>query len=240
MILSSEKSSSTSKLDPLFCLTIPRSGYHLLIKRIDFYFGYTAQHVELSRYRPWGLPISKLAEHGISLNHDGGINRAWPWSRIYGFPKRATSKYLVLFRNPLLSLISEFQLHERNGLKREGSVDEWREYAIKGIRFRKRFIRKWLIDFNGDNVLKVSYERCTANPKDCLRAAIEHAQRVKEPLNGETLQACLNRFPFAGHRAYEDFKYYDNVFFEELKSRLDETAAYLEEHEEYEIDLSLG
>jgi hypothetical protein len=39
---------------------------------------------------------------------------------------------------------------------------------------------------------------------------------------------------------YEDFKYYDNVFFEELKSRLDETAAYLEEHEEYEIDLSLG
>jgi|TARA_B110000495_G_C23015531_1_gene601397 hypothetical protein len=239
VILTSEKSVSTSKLSPLFCLTIPRSGYHLLIKRMDFYFGDELQHVELTRYLPLGFPTSKLANHGISLNHDSGINRAWPWSQLYSFPKRDASKYMILFRNPLLSMISDFQLHERNGLKRGGSVGEWKHYAIKGIRYRKRFIRKWLVGYNGDNVLTLSYEQCAKDPKDCLRRAIKHAQRVEERLNEDRLQACLDRFPFDGHREYEDHKFYDKAFFEELRSRLEETAAYLEEHEEYGIDLSL-
>ncbi|MCH6257594.1 hypothetical protein MLD52_13620 [Puniceicoccaceae bacterium K14] len=235
--------SSPSKFNPpenqtLFCVTIPRSGHHLLEKWMDVYFDGQLSHVGHSRYERLKNPIRKLKNHHLVLNHDFGLRKPWPESWYYAFPKRTDLRYLIQFRNPLLSTISDYYLYAERTLQRSPNQKDWESFGLKAILYRKKFIEKWLFNPLLPHQKNLSFETVALDPAGNLFDILHFAFPSIE-IDKEKVEQTVRDFPFRPFRKLRDFEFYDSVYFRKLIKQLGRAGEFLISTQEFNIDFDL-
>ncbi len=232
------KEDDLSQIDALFFVTIPRSAYHLLAKRINFYFNDALRADEASRYTYKHLREAETRPCQLIGTHDFGLNRKWPSRLFRTTPCLEGRKYLIQIRNPIPGSISHFRLEEKNGLKRKGTEKEWIEHSTRHFAFVRRFIRRWIVEPPYSTGMAISYEQITNEPLSTLRDALRLMAKDGLEPNESKVQACIDRYPFIDPPSLEEFEYYDKGHFRRLRDSLKETIAILE-RPEFQINLDL-
>ena len=200
----------------VFSVSIPRSGHGLIVKCLKDYFR------ENFRYREniKGLSLEGMGAYDLVKTHDFGLKRPWPVNRFKGFPIRKDYVYLIQVRDPLASLISDFELHVRDELKRPPEYQDWVTYSKKGMAYRKRFFKKWLYATTlTTNSTIVSYENLVTRPFDVLNQVLHRlfkVQRIRE----EALERIVEKRKIENRRKIGDFQFYDDDYFSRLIDQL--------------------
>lgn len=238
--MSKELTTGRGGTQTLFFVTIPRSGHHLMAKWLDHYHGGCLRHFERSKFYRWSMSLRDLRRrYDLVLNHDLGIRKNWIHARWNSFPRRRDLSYVIQVRHPLLSLVSEFALHEEQALGRAGERDEWLRFAEEGLRYRRRFWEKWLKPKPLPRQLVLSYEALQRDPRETLAKALKH-WRPDMRVDEKRIEAALERFPPRPERRLEAFPHYDRSEFAAMLDRLGEDACRdLERRESLGMDLRL-
>jgi hypothetical protein len=164
----------------------------------------------------------------MTKNHDMDLHR--PLST--GIVKQSGVPYLILIRNFLEAVVSDYHLFLRAN---EDTREAWESFSQRKLVFYKRFVDKWVLSDDGLEKLIVRYERLTAEPLETFSQIIEFFH-PPHALNGSRLQRLIDdatledvkptgievvrQFGVRNRRRLEDFKYYDASYFALLESQL--------------------
>lgn len=118
-------------------VSLPRSGHHLFVRMLTLYFGPRFGYCEF--YGPQGrgeccgrFPCARPGLISTSKNHDFQLDSELP----PGVP------LVVQIRRPLDAIVSDFELHVRNGAP--DTPAEFARFAEKGVQRFRRFHQKWV------------------------------------------------------------------------------------------------
>jgi hypothetical protein len=224
-------SAPAQKLRYVACVSYPRSGHHLTVRVLKKYFG------DELKYCQFNPAINKdccqqcpCVDTSVTLtkNHDLDLDRPLSW----GLPKSPNTPYLILIRNFLEAVVSDYNMYLRRNDDRH---EVWLEYSKKKLRYYERFVRKWVLSHDGIEKLIVSYEDLTANPLGSFRRIIQYFQ-PSDPIDTERLAEIIEsatlpdvgpkgvemhrNFGVRNRRRIEDFAHYDPKYFAGLERRL--------------------
>lgn len=182
----------------------------------------------------------------MTKNHDMRIARANQTDKMHdatvnhgGVPKDPSVPYLILVRNYLEAVVSDFNLYLRS---HEDGSEIWQTFAKRKTEYYRRFVTKWVLENEGLDALVVKYEDLTAQPESMFHQMIEFFQ-PKEQVDLEWLKQVINEsnlsdttptgtkvlrnFGVRNRRKIEDFHHYDRGFFGELEEELSDTLTSL-------------
>ena len=166
----------------------------------------------------------------MTKNHDMDLNRRWS----SGLPKSKEVPYLILIRNFLEAVVSDYNLFLRNN---EDTQDAWVGFSKRKVRYYKAFMQKWVLADDDLEKHIVSYETLTGAPLDEFKRSIEFF-RPPTPVDEAKLGRIINNavledakptgidvirnFGVKNRRKLEEFKYFDEHHFAELEAQLDQ------------------
>jgi hypothetical protein len=213
------------------CVSYPRSGHHLTVRVLKHYFRDAFKYCQY--YNQTGQDCCQAfpcTDPTVTMtkNHDMDLNR-----RLHvGMPKVAGVPYLVLIRNFLEAVVSDYNLFLRQN---EDTPAAWQGFAERKLSFYQRFLHKWVLGDDGLEKLVVRYEQLTAEPLLVFgeiisffhpREALDTA-RLQQIIDDAVLEdvkptgiEVVRQFGVRNRRRLEDFKYYDREFFGQLETRL--------------------
>ncbi len=213
------------------CVSYPRSGHHLTVRLLTDYFQEDFRYCTFYD-RPEGccqqFPCSSQ-DVRLTKNHDMelGISIA------LGIPKVPEVPYLVLVRNFLEAVVSDYNLF----LRRQPSDDReaWQAFACRKMEYYRRFVRKWLMSDDGLEKLVVRYEDLTSQPEANLGRMVNFfcplvpvkLERLREVVAAAPLEdvrptetQVVPQFGVRNRRRVEEFQHFDTDFFAQLESQL--------------------
>jgi hypothetical protein len=82
----------------------------------------------------------------------------------------------------------------------------------------RRFVHKWVLNFDGPRVMKLSYEQALSDPAGGLTRLVQFF-RPGEPANPGRIRHVLKKVPMKPGRKLELFRHYDRVWFSGLETR---------------------
>jgi hypothetical protein len=157
----------------VYLVSYPRSGQHFLerlIRRVtgkdDYCTLYGCRVKDCpGRGRPLAEKSPCPAGRHIQKTHD--FDGA--------FPRDATSRYVVIIRDPVPAIMSWYELDTRTATRVldprpmrtprfDDSPDLWHRLAVDRARYWSTFVLKWLTD-PAENVRCFHYERLVSDPK---------------------------------------------------------------------------
>ena len=133
--------------EKVICVTFPRSGHHLFARILakyfsrDLYDGYVKKSTKhfvagtfcyCEYYRHCKSSPCSDVKTNFQKNHD--FEGSLPNTRLL--------KYIIQYRTPVESLISNFEFDIKNS-KRPNEIEEWEKFASYGILYWKKFVNKW-------------------------------------------------------------------------------------------------
>lgn len=188
---------------PVQGISMPRSGHHWMVNNLA---AYQPEFRYCERYTQDGccqsIPCTDLNIH-LAKSHDLDARAI----------KTNRRKFLIQIREPVPSIVSHFELAVAHQWV-EQSDARWRRFAIDEARFRNRFAAKWLLNLPR-HAMVVHYEDARAAPAvifgDLCRFVFG-----EEPDAGRVASIARN---VTGARKLEDFRFYDQAFFESLFRR---------------------
>lgn len=212
------------------CVSYPRSGHHLTVRILSHYFGRDFKYCQYYN-EPAGccgnFPCTDSSVH-LTKNHDMDLGK--PLS--LGLPKSNDVPYLVLVRNFLEAVVSDYNLYLREN---EDTEDAWRQFSQRKSNFYQRFVNKWVLEDDGLEKLIMPYEKLTDDPIAEFSRMVQFF-RPDQPIDRERLTRIVSdavledvkpdkidvirKFGVRNRRKLEDFKYYDPVYFSELEAGL--------------------
>jgi hypothetical protein len=203
-------------------VSLPRSGHHLLVRMLQLYFGPRFGYCEYYGPRRTVVccdrfPCARGGRISTSKNHDFGFRAAVP----AGLP------VIVQIRRPVEALVSEFELHVRNG--QPDTAEEFRAFAEHRVDRFRRFHEKW-VEAPVEPRVVIWYEALCADPVDTFASAARLF--VEEDIDRERAAAVFADLPHVtvadqrvrveaatGVRPQRDvstFRFYDRALFEAL------------------------
>ena len=133
----------------------PRSGHHLLMRLLEAYLGPSFGYCEF--YEPEDccktFPCARAGRINVSKNHDDHFR----------LPQRDDINYLIQVRDFIPALISNFELHVREG-NGPDTAEEFRLYASKQWTRYRKFMRKWVESGFASRQLVVDYAWLVDDP----------------------------------------------------------------------------
>ena len=234
----------SSALRYVACISYPRSGHHLIVRVLESYFKEAFRYCNYTYFKHH---YEQPCEHccltfpcidprvSMTKNHDMELNGRWN----KGIPKVVGVPHLVLIRNFLEAVVSDYNLYVREN---PDSLATWYYFSkIKSGHYR-RFARKWITGNDRLEKLTVCYEDLTSNPLSLFSEIITFFH-PHEPLDLRRLQNSIdtavmeditptgiNRILDYGVRSkrnVEDFKYYDPEYFAKLEAVVSDTLMQL-------------
>ena len=214
------------------CVSYPRSGHHLTMRILQHYFRkrfrycqyYKEDDVDCCR----AFPCTN-ANVTMTKNHDMDLNDP----SADGVPKLSEVPYLILVRNFLEAVVSDYNLYLR---QHPDSLAAWRKFSRAKSVYYRRFLQKWVLSEDDDlQKLIVRYEALTENPLTEFRRVIEFFRprdsidetRLERLVQSAVLEdvrpnrvEVIRGFGIHNRRRIEDFQYYDPVYFGELEHEL--------------------
>lgn len=229
--MSCEKGALPEPLRYVACVSYPRSGHHLIVRLLKGYFQTRFRYCQF-----YGSPEGCCGkfpctnrEVTFTKNHDMDLGR----STALGLPKVDGVPYLILVRNFLDAVVSDYNLHLRN--VGEDSLAEWQKFAKSKMNYYRRFVQKWVTSDDGIERLVVRYEDLTNGPENVLARIVSFfdpntpvqvelihqlvAAAFLEDVRPTTTEVVLN-FGVKNRRRVEEFQHYDANFFAGLEQEL--------------------
>lgn len=213
------------------CVSYPRSGHHLTVRLLNAYFQDQFRYCGFYD-QPAGccgqFPCT-ASNVNLTKNHDMDLGI----SLSLGLPKLPEIPYLVLVRNFLDAVVSDYSLFLRR--HPDDHRDTWQEFAGRKMEYYRRFVRKWLLAEDGLEKLVVRYEDLTTQPEASLGRMVQFFHSpdpieldrlrtvVKDALLEDvrpTQTEIVPQFGVRNRRKIEDFQHYDPDFFAQLESQL--------------------
>lgn len=232
------KASRNDALGPGYVAGIswPRSGHELLARMLGAYFGEDFGYCKGIRQEDCckSFPCTRSGHINFGKNHD------WKFET----PQIAEIKYLIQYRKFVPSVVSNFDLHVRNGEDRDTPL-EFRKYVSEQWTRHQKFLEKWVNSKFAHTQLVIDYDDLTSEPIGVMKKAIiwfdpaaapdkekiknivssvaqlKRDQKVWDAKIGEGVKNTRN---------VKDFRYYDKELFELLEnlalSRPEVVSAY--------------
>ncbi|MCX6722010.1 MAG: sulfotransferase domain-containing protein [Candidatus Staskawiczbacteria bacterium] len=220
----------------IICVTFPRSGHHLLVNLLLKYYSKDLNYLETSGDKTDTLCSRVLTAgdmHYCELyNHCKQIPCSDPktnFQKTHDFDLSLQPSndffYIILYRNPLDSIVSHFNYYLHNNMSSFFASDVnfnrkgWEEFANKDIEFWKNFVKKWLVWKNDTNRIYVSYEELIKSPHISFINILKFINpNSKIDLN--LLSALINRLNIEKKNNIKDFDYYNEGFFSDLEKKV--------------------
>ncbi len=157
----------------------------------------------------------------FAKNHDFGL-RTSP-----GVPILAAEHYLVQYRNPVRSIVSNYYLYIKNH-PHECERADWESFALREVFYWNKFIDKWVLDYPEDAAapLYCTYESLIAEPEARLREILTFLS--DGPLDDRAAARIIGERPIAPRNNLAAFKFHDPVFFDELEAAASQRLAELD------------
>lgn len=197
---------------PVQGVSYPRSGHaitYILAKR---YFGEAFVYCDTNNKVQCGCESVPCInpERTFAKNHDFGLQNA------DGVPINLAERYLIQFRSPVRSIVSNYYLYRSRSLLKYRK-SEWIRFALDSIFFWNRFVDKWVLNFpaGANTPLFCSYESLVSNPQRRAREILSYFSTG--PLDEEAVSKALIRRPVVARNSISKFSYYDAGFFRELE-----------------------
>ncbi len=182
-------------------ISFPRSGHHLLVRCLTQIFGERLGYCEYythCRTTPCPEPANNLQK-----NHD--FHLRLQWSPQYS--------YLVQYRHPIEAIDSWFtyRLNHPNRWERWTIRDtkwHWHRFFSRKLKYWRRFIEKWVVDQDRDNVLTMDYRDFVRYPRRQLERIVKFVDRENEPDQSRLdwvlkIQEIKARRPIVTHQYYD-------------------------------------
>jgi len=210
----------------------PRSGHHLAVRLLQFYFGPAFGYCEFHKGTPPSVqgitnccntvPCS-FGARGVHLakNHDFELDA----------PQVPDLPYLIQYRGFTPSVVSNFELFIRTG--GEDSAESFRRFASNQFTRYLDFNEKWVQSEFGQSQLLLHYDDLTADPKKALLDMVRWFAPTQTPDEGRIAEAILavdgqkvekaktKMIKGAGvhaSRDVRDFRYYAPQLFDALEN----------------------
>ena len=222
-----------SPLRYVACISYPRSGHHLTVRVLQQYFKNDFKYCQFYNSKEGNCCQSfPCTDETVRMtkNHDMDLNRP----DATGLPKPKGVPYLILIRNFLEAVVSDYNLFLR---RNEDTYDAWVGFSQRKVRYYKRFMQKWVLEDDGLEKHIISYETLTASPVEEFQRMIEFFRpptpvdeaRLERIVNGAVLEDVkptgidvIRNFGVKNRRKLQDFKYFDEHHFAELEAQLDQ------------------
>ena len=157
------------RFDNVVGISWPRSGHHMLVRLLTLYFGDSFGYCEFHAGTPnlsditeccRTVPCRHADRIALTKNHDFDLQT----------PQIEGQKYLVQYRDFVPSVVSNFELHVRNGAP--DTEDSFRHFASMEFTRYRAFMFKWVYsDFASDQLL-LDYNGFIADPQGYLGWAV--------------------------------------------------------------------
>lgn len=168
-------------------VSFPRSGHEIVWHALRKYFK-----------RP-------MCEYGCVLD---GPDYIWAKNHDFDsdFPKIQGLRYVIQYRSPVRSIVSNYYLHAKN--TQQDSLEHWHEFMQWQIVAWKQFANKWLIDNGLDDCLLIPYERLVSLPHATLVDLFsfmsdEAVDETRVPSDGIAPRNNLDHFPYYDEEAFQ-------------------------------------
>jgi len=194
------------------CISFPRSGHGALYHVLKRYFGDALHYCAPLPPNNCGcgrVPCTNPTTN-FTKNHDFGLYQGG------GVEIRPKRQYLIQFRNPVRSIISNYHLFlEQHPSK--NSRKEWYFYAHQWLVFWNRLIDKWALDVEQQITTRMmlSYEHLVQHPANAIGQVITFMTGDEARL--EHLQHAIAQVDLKPRNRYADFPYLDRGFIYKLE-----------------------
>lgn len=193
-------------------VSYPRSGHSIVYHYAARYFGEAFIYCDINNKMFCGCESVPCVnpDRSFAKNHDFGVQNG------EGMPIIPSERYLIQYRSPVRSIVSDYYLHRyRNILRHRKS--QWQKFALNSIVFWNRFIDKWVLNFpsDADAPLFCSYESLISDPEARMGEIL--AYLGGGPLDEDAMHQILERKPIVERNSISKFRHYDAGFFRELE-----------------------
>jgi len=193
-------------------VSYPRSGHAAVYQIAWHYFGDAFIYCDTNNKEQCGCESVPCVNPNrtFAKNHDFGLYNA------AGMPIIPSEHYLIQFRSPVRSIVSNYYLFRYRRLLRHRK-SEWQRFALNSIAYWNRFVDKWVLDFpsKADPPLFCSYESLVLDPEVRIREILAYLS--DGPLDEDAVCQALKVEPIVQSNSISEFKYYDAGFFREIE-----------------------
>lgn len=212
-------------MDNVIGVSWPRSGHHLLVRLLKFYFGDKMRYCDY-----YGgiegccktLPCTREADIDFTKSHDFDLT----------LPQIKGRKYLIQYREFLPSTVSNFELFLLHKPRDLDTRQGFATFVSKQFTAHRRFMDRWVYSEFGSSQLQLSYEQLLAYPKESLRLVVwwldpqdplddARLDQAIAQVSGEKVESwrveTLQSVGVHGDRDLSEFRHYDPDLFAKLK-----------------------
>jgi len=207
----------------------PRSGHHLLTRLLQGYIG--PRFVYCPTYsKAKGQNFKSDCCNNSLCPNRGEVHYCKNHDFKWVVPKVPGTRYLIQYREFLPSVVSNFELHIRNG--NEDTADSFKKFSQPQAKNYRRFLEKWIQSKDTDiEKLVVRYEDLVKDTEGVLVKVLTFFG-LGENINRERLRGLIEtaeKIHVAGKgvekikdhgvkdaRKIEDFRYYSPEWFSQL------------------------
>lgn len=211
---------TTNETSPIIGISWPRSGHHMLVRLLQLYFGPNFGYCDFYGGKPWveeidtccgQIPCAHADRIWLTKNHDFDLD----------LPQIEGERYLIQYRDFAPSVISNFELHVRNG--GADTALSFRKFASGEFSRYLGFIERWVhSDFARDQ-LALNYSTFLSDPQAELARTVAFIRpdmaidtdRIAEAIanvDGQEVKQgkvkTLHKSGVHPERALKDFRHY--------------------------------
>lgn len=193
-------------------ISYPRSGhgalYHVLRRYFGSQFNYCAP-MQTNNCGCESVPCPNPATN-FSKNHDFGAYKD------DGIVVRPDQRYLIQFRNPVRSIVSNHYLYLAENPEKD-SREQWYRFAHKGIVYWNKLIDKWVLEIqhDPDMLMVCPYEELVLHPMATVSQVI--AFMTGEEVKKRRLRQVISEVNIRPRNRYVDFPFFDEGFFRSIE-----------------------
>ena len=181
-------------------ISYPRSGHRCLLQLLKTYFG--EQIKACSIYSP-----NKISNPNYLKDHDFGLSV----KPVHG------TRYVIQIRYPLESLISYYKLSVKDGQIPDKKIF-WENFAHEKMSYWINFYNKWVLSDISQPKLVVNYADMMDETQAILEKTIDFVTGHKS--DPKKVLQTLSEYEVKRRNSMRDFKYYDEAFFDTLRTRI--------------------
>ncbi len=196
-------------------VSFPRSGHAPLYNSMKRYFGDRLVYCDAQDTKGLNCGCRSVPcinpRNNFSKSHDFGLRQG------DGLEIRAGQCYLVQYRNPVRSIVSDYNLCVEQNPHMSGR-DDWHVFAREAIAYWNKLIDKWVIGLGAvDNPQMIlPYEKLVQDPIGSVTSVVEFI--TDEPIDNEALRREISEIGILPLNRLAEFRHFDTGLFREIEA----------------------
>lgn len=132
--------------------------------------------------------------------------------------KDTATQYLLIFRNPLSSMASNYMLYKKNNEhKPDKKIASWHRYVKEQIEKWNKFMEKWYLD-DSIKTLKIFYDDFVDDPLKNMSSIINYIFPSHE-ITVDLLEKSIKKLNIGIKHTVKDYSFYDEEEFRQFEEK---------------------